>query len=267
METPEASGQSTGAFRGLQQVMRKHPLFFFFLMAYAFSWIISIPYVLSLWGILPGGFNLAFLLFALKAFAGPTLAAIIMTSITEGRAGLLRLRHRITQWRAGWQWYLFILVGIPALILLGIIIQPGPLASFQGLTPVLLVSYPVDFVVIFFEVGAARGNRLAWLRAAPHATALWATVGYPAPGCLVGLLAFAVLPDAGSWGRARHQLRHLPHKLLHFSSDGYGHWPSSLHGSSTTPEEAFSSPSCCMPPSIPRKLFGYHSFSLWTRPA
>ena len=82
--------------------MRKHPLFFFFFMAYAFSWIISIPYVLSAWGILPGGYTLAFLLFILKPYAGPTLAAIIMTSITEGKAGLLRLRHRLTQWRAGW---------------------------------------------------------------------------------------------------------------------------------------------------------------------
>ena len=90
--------------------MRKHPLFFFFFMAYAFSWIISIPYVLSVWGILPGDYNLLPVI-RVKAFAGPTLAAIIMTSIIEGKAGLLRLRHRIKQWRAGWQWYLFILRG------------------------------------------------------------------------------------------------------------------------------------------------------------
>lgn len=88
-------------------------------MAYTFSWIVSTPYVLSSWGILPsgnfeGGNGLAFLLFAVKAYAGPTLAAIIMTSVTEGREGLRRLRHRLTQWRTRWQWYLFILVGIPA---------------------------------------------------------------------------------------------------------------------------------------------------------
>jgi hypothetical protein len=44
----------------------------------------------------------AFFLFILKPYAGPMLAAIIMTSTTEGKAGLLRLRHRRTQWRAGW---------------------------------------------------------------------------------------------------------------------------------------------------------------------
>ena len=113
--------------------MRQHPLFFFFLMAYAFSWILLIPSVLSAWGILPGDFTV---MFVLHTF-GPALAAILMTGIVEGRAGLLSLRQRIRQWRAGWQWYLFSLVGIPALILFGIVVQPGALASFQGLTPSL----------------------------------------------------------------------------------------------------------------------------------
>jgi hypothetical protein len=61
---------------------------------------------------------------------------------------------------------------------------------------------------------AWRGNRVARLRVASHATALWATMGYPAPRGLVGLLAFGGLSDAGSWW--------LPHKLPHFLSAGYG---------------------------------------------
>ena len=138
---------------GLKQTMRHHPLFFFFFMAYAFSWIISIPYVLSVWGLLPNGGGIALLLFTfLKAYAGPTLAAIIMTSITAGKSGLRGLRHRLTQWRAGWQWYLFILIGIPALLLLGIIIQPGLLVRFEGLSPILLV-YPVAFFAVFLQTG------------------------------------------------------------------------------------------------------------------
>ena len=122
-------------------------------MAYAFSWIISIPYVLSVWGLLPNGGGIVLLLFTfLKAYAGPALAAIIMTSITAGKSGLRGLRHRLTQWRAGWQWYLFILIGIPALLLLGLIIQPGLLARFEGLRPVLLV-YPVAFFAVFLQTG------------------------------------------------------------------------------------------------------------------
>jgi hypothetical protein len=44
------------------------------------------------------------------------------------------LRYRTgRQWRAGWQWYLFILLGVPALIMLGVIVQPGAAAGFLGL--------------------------------------------------------------------------------------------------------------------------------------
>jgi membrane protease YdiL (CAAX protease family) len=176
MKTSEDPTQSTSPSRGLQQVMRQHPLLFFFLMAYVFSWIISTPYVLSAWGILPGDYTV---LFILKPFVGPTLAAIIMTGIIEGKVGLVRLRKRLGQRRASWRWYLFILLGIPALILLGIIIQPGVLASFQGLTPRILVSYPVYFVVVFF--GVALPEEIGWRgfalpRMQPRYGPLWGTL-------------------------------------------------------------------------------------------
>jgi membrane protease YdiL (CAAX protease family) len=139
--------------------MRENPLFCFFFLAYAFSWIVSIPYVLSSWGILSSGYNLVIFLFAVK-YAGPAVAAIIMTSITEGKRGLLRVWHRVTQWRASWVWYVFILVGAPALFLLGIIVQPGMLTSFQGLTRGVLVSYPLAFIVMFLTI--ALPEEIGW---------------------------------------------------------------------------------------------------------
>jgi membrane protease YdiL (CAAX protease family) len=135
MEISKLSGQSTAASRSLRQLMKQHPLFFFFLMSYAFSWIILVPYVLSVWGILRGDFSL--------------------------------------------QWYLFILLGIPALILLGIIIQPGMLGSFQGITPVIFVKYLVYFVVVFF--GVALPEEIGWRgfalpRMQPRYGPLWGTL-------------------------------------------------------------------------------------------
>jgi membrane protease YdiL (CAAX protease family) len=176
MNTSKASDQSTSAFRGLQQVMRQHPLFFFFLMSYAFSWIVLIPYVLSVWGILKGDFSF---LYILKPFAGPTLAAIIMTGITEGKTGLQRLRERLRLRHANWKWCLLILLVIPALLLFGIIIQPGMLASFQGITTRLLVSYPIYFVIVFF--GVALPEEIGWRgfalpRMQPRYGPLWGTI-------------------------------------------------------------------------------------------
>jgi membrane protease YdiL (CAAX protease family) len=157
METSEASGQLTPASGGLRQVIRQHPLFFFFLIAYAFSWLLLLPSVLSAWNILQGDFTVTFVIHTF----GPALAAIIITGIVEGRTGLLSLQQRIRQWRAGWRWYLFILMGIPALIMLGIIIQPGAFASFQGLTPLLLVKYPLAFIVVWFG-GGPLGEEIGW---------------------------------------------------------------------------------------------------------
>ena len=77
--------------RGLKALLARHPLVSFFVMAYAFSWIVWSPWVLGGdgAGLLPikisqtasGYLNVTAIL------AGPTLAAFIMTATTEGRAG------------------------------------------------------------------------------------------------------------------------------------------------------------------------------------
>lgn len=149
---------STSTLQNLQQVMRRHPLFFFFLIAYAGTWIMVIPYILAEWGILHGDFRIVF---AIKPFVGPFLAAFVMTGIIEGKEGVRRLQQRIKQKHAGWGWYVLILLGIPALILIGIIIQPGALASFQGFQPLLLVSYPLTYIAVFFA-GGPMGEEPGW---------------------------------------------------------------------------------------------------------
>ena len=159
MNTSNASIQSTSGSRGLQQWMREHPLFSFFFMAYAFSWILLIPWVVSGWGILPQPIHSP-LLFAAHTF-GPTLAAYVMFRITEGQEGWLRLRSRIRQFRVGWKWYVLILVGIPTMILVGMLVMPEAAASFQGLPKYFLVSYPFLFVLVFFG-GGPLGEEIGW---------------------------------------------------------------------------------------------------------
>lgn len=56
---------------------------------------------------------------------GPTLAAFVMTGIAEGKPGVHRLIRRIVDWHVGIQWYLFVLIGIPAIMTLGTIVLPG----------------------------------------------------------------------------------------------------------------------------------------------
>jgi membrane protease YdiL (CAAX protease family) len=155
--TMEISNMNSAlASRGLQKWMRQHPLFSYFFLAYAISWIVFIPYVLAERGILQGNYTLFYILHVF----GPAIAAIIMTSITAGKAGLYELRQSIRQVRVSSKWYLFILLGIPALVMLGIIIQPGAMSSFKGFTTSLLIGYPFALVAVFLGVGL--GEEPGW---------------------------------------------------------------------------------------------------------
>jgi len=59
-----------------------------------------------------------------------------------------------------WPWYLFVLLGIPALVMLGIIVQPGGLEGFRGFSTGLLVGYPFYLFATFLGVGL--GEEPGW---------------------------------------------------------------------------------------------------------
>jgi membrane protease YdiL (CAAX protease family) len=172
MTTAENDALRLGAHRG--GVLARHPLVYYFLIAYAGTWLVTVPLALSANGVglLPFGIPDGSLFFVSAAwvFLGPTLAALIMTGTTEGRAGIRRLLDRYVLWRVGLRWYLVILIGPPVIILLTTIVLPGALASFQTLAPldplVLVVSFPL--VLIFggplFEEGGWRGFALPRLQ-------------------------------------------------------------------------------------------------------
>ena len=157
MNTSTAATSSMTTENRIRQSMQQHPLLFFFLLAYAISWILSIPYILAEWGLIQGDMTIVFVL---KSF-GPFAAALIMTRITQGQAGIKALRDRIRQWRAAWVWYGLILLVIPALIIIGIAVQPGKLAGFSGVTPTVFVTYLFTYVLVFFG-GGPLGEEPGW---------------------------------------------------------------------------------------------------------
>lgn len=148
-----------------QGLLARHPLVSFFVMAYAFAWLVELPVVLSETGtgLLP--YTLPKPVIALSiagaTYLGPTVAAFIMTGVTEGRAGIRRLLRRYVQWRVGVQWYLFVLVGIPIIILLGAIVVPGVLGSFEPLTLSLILAYPLAFATTLL-LGGPLGEEPGW---------------------------------------------------------------------------------------------------------
>lgn len=158
----------------------RHPLTWFFVIAYAFSWLIEVPIALSAQGVLPAIPTPAIAVGIVLATFGPTVGAFAMTALTEGRAGVVRLLRRYVQWRVGIRWYLFVLLGIPLIILLGTIVVPGAWQSFEPIVGTLLLAYPLAFLLTFL-LGGPLGEEPGWRgfalpRLQTHRGPLWGSV-------------------------------------------------------------------------------------------
>jgi membrane protease YdiL (CAAX protease family) len=117
-----------------QGSLARHLLVSYFLIAFAFTWTLLFSVLLSKdgLGLLPYNVSPAMArLIAPASLLGPSVAALIVTGATEGRAGIGRLLRRFVRWRVGFRWYLFVLVGLPAVMVLGTLLRPGALASFD----------------------------------------------------------------------------------------------------------------------------------------
>jgi len=97
--------------------MNKHPVVWFYLLAFAISWLGWLPLVAGSWGLAPFDHPL-FQIGLLLPATGPGLAAIIVTAANEGRVGLDRLFKSLFQWPVGAIW-LVLAVTVPALLLVG----------------------------------------------------------------------------------------------------------------------------------------------------
>lgn len=147
------------ARRGL---LVKYPLTSFFVLAFAWAWLLEVPLALSANGLLP--FTIPLPVVALVIVAGtfgPAVAAFIMAGVTEGKVGVGRLLRRCVRWRVGILLYLFILVGIPVIVVLGGLVVPGVFASFQPVIGPLLAAYPLAFVMTF-ALGGPLGEEPGW---------------------------------------------------------------------------------------------------------
>jgi uncharacterized protein len=85
-------------------LIARHPLVSFFIIAYAGSWLLALPYVRFAdgTGLLPFSWPIPFIVAAaIVPFAGPFLAGFIMAGVTGGRAGIGRWLRKIVLWRVG----------------------------------------------------------------------------------------------------------------------------------------------------------------------
>jgi hypothetical protein len=100
----------------------RRPLTGFLVIALGLSWLLFCVPVLAFHGVIPGA-NLPVEVLVLASTLLILLpAALWVTSITDGRAGLRELFARVFRWRFGIGWWLVVLFGLPVIaLLLGLI--------------------------------------------------------------------------------------------------------------------------------------------------
>jgi membrane protease YdiL (CAAX protease family) len=146
-------------------LVRRCPLSSYFVIAYAGTWLAWAFFVLSRdgSGLLPFHSPSSFLvLIGIGTFSGPTVSAFVVTAVSEGREGVVRLLRRIVQWRVGIAWYVFTFIGLPAIETLGTIAIPGVLASATSIDWLPeLMSAAVFFVYPGLLAGPL-GEEIGW---------------------------------------------------------------------------------------------------------
>jgi membrane protease YdiL (CAAX protease family) len=100
--------------------IKKHPLIIYFTLAYAVSWCFEIPLALSTRGLIKAQIPMA--IHYLGAF-GPMIAALIVTTLTEGTAGIRTLLSRWFKWRVKARYYAFAILVPVALFTLAVLIN------------------------------------------------------------------------------------------------------------------------------------------------
>jgi membrane protease YdiL (CAAX protease family) len=133
-------------------LVKRHPLITFFVLAYVLAWWIWILYA----------FNITFLgpIFAL----GPFLAAIIVSMLTRGTAGLKALLSRMVRWRVGLSWYaatLLLPVAVYA-VAVSLNILLGARASTAVQFGSWYLIFPLFAYSLLFPLSGAFGEELGW---------------------------------------------------------------------------------------------------------
>ena len=140
---PHEVRSGRGAVRSM---VRRHPVVLFSCLAYLLAWSWWVPLVLRGEVVRPGvGWPTH-----LPGLLAPALAAVLVTALLDGRAGLRELARRLVRWRVGWGWWLVVAAtsGLAALGAVTAVLAGDPVPSvadftrYNGvgsLTPVLVV--------------------------------------------------------------------------------------------------------------------------------
>lgn len=203
-----------------------HPIVAFVVLTYAFSYLLGAPFLIAVQAWLPRAPELVKLYLgrSLVVF-GPAVAAVLVTSATDGRAGVLDLLRRLRFGRADLLWGLvlpllalgvtmaaYLLAGVSPTVLGGAVVRSWPLLLVHCLlqTLVIGVGEEIGWRGWLLPALLRRHSRLAASTLLAAAWGLWHVPillsGVRAAGVfLIGVYALTLLLTA-LWSRTHGNL-------------------------------------------------------------
>lgn len=160
----------------LKTLISQYPLGAYFSLAYLVSWVIWAPMIALYLQHKPESMPLPYLVIAGVGVYGPTIAAVLVTAVIEGRVGVHRLLGKYRLWRFSPGWYALILLIFPQVYILGTLAYVYLSHDVPDLHPEVLVRIPIIFL-LSIPFGPL-GEELGWRGfALPHLRRRFSWVG------------------------------------------------------------------------------------------
>jgi len=145
----------------IHTLIKRYPLTSFFVISYVFAWLgwtmPDLIYTGTLLTTIPT-------LFFILLVPGPLFAAIIVTAVTGGKAGVVALLRKFTIWRVGWGWWAVALLTGPLIGLAATYLNvwfgaPDPTALLISAIPSTLLLFATRLV---YPVDGPMQEELGW---------------------------------------------------------------------------------------------------------
>jgi membrane protease YdiL (CAAX protease family) len=181
--------QQSNEARSALGLVKQHPVFTFYVLAFAISWG-GILLLVGGPGGIPGSADQVDRLFLAVMgvwFAGPSVASLVTTALVDGRAGLRELLGRLLRWRVAARWFAVALLTAPLVDAATSLALS--LASPEFLPNIVQTSDKTGLLVMAFAYGLIGGGfleELGWTGfATPRLRSHHSLLG---TGLIVGLL-------------------------------------------------------------------------------
>ncbi len=145
-------------------LIEKYQTLILFLLVLGLTWPFMIWDALASHDVLP--FRLPIPVMLMQAYM-PTLAAVIVTGVTKGKAGIRALFAKLLIARVGFRWYAFAIFVIAAICMAAVLLgnQFGPSPALPILSkemPSAPIALLLNITAMFIFRGILNGEELAW---------------------------------------------------------------------------------------------------------